>query len=144
MGLIGVGWTALTLKYRIIGIVALIALLALSFRWYTNSLYEKGVAAGKAKGIEESAEIYNQIALKKAAEFKLAQEKLQQQASELAQENEAIEAARRRLVSDYTKSIAIIRRRGETKNVEIAKIPASQLDASIKQLLADIRKPNIN
>jgi len=120
--------------YGLIGIGLLVW-----FRWQTNKAWEQGFDKGKVKGIEE-------LTKAKEAEWEERQKGLDEQNKALdealtaaASERQRLASSRAVLKSDLDRGITALREELNRSAGEVAQIPASELDAAIKQNLAVLR-----
>jgi len=124
---------------KIAGYGLILAGLFIWFRWQTNKAWEQGFDKGKVKGIEELTEA-------KQTEWEAQQKALDERSKELEQASADIQlehqraiASRASIKADLDKGITSLREEWNRSAGEVAKIPASELDAAIRQDLAALR-----
>ncbi len=124
-------------KFAIYGAIAFGAFLL--YRWHTNSIYEAGVAKGEIQGIEKLTE-------QKEAEWKETEEALELEwqrlkttSQELEAQKHALNQNRITIRSDLRRGIKAIEDRLQQGEEEVAQIPPSELNGTIRNLLAALR-----
>ena len=124
---------------KIVGYSILAIGLLVWFRWQTNKAWEQGFDKGKANGIEE-------LTKAKEAEWEERQKALDAHIQELEQakadtlaERQQVAASRISIKSDLAKGITSLREELNRSAGDVAQIPASELDAAIRQNLVTLR-----
>lgn len=124
-------------KFLIGGILLIV--IGFAFRMATNRAWEQGFDKGKVDGVEALTKAKEKEWKEKDAA--IAQEKadLATAAAALEEERALVSQSRATIVGDRKKALETIREAVRGISPEIAKIPASELDESIRKALARVR-----
>ena len=124
---------------KIVGYGLIAIALLIWFRWQTNKAWEQGFDKGKVKGIEELTKAKESEWEEKQKTIDAHIQKLEQAKADTLAERQQVAASRISLKSDLAKGITSLREELSRSAGEVAQIPASELDAAIRQNLAALR-----